>query len=816
MSETAKVCVWPDKNMPGWDGDLSNPTAEYPVVDLTTALTTVYSTDAHFTLGIIHPDEQPRLKKYRASGGASALKAYRDIHLDPMFSCIAVDVDRPDDQDNADAWWATQVVLLGHSECWKTAGWYRTDGGYRLVWTLEEPLYAEAYESLQRKIYAELLRVGVHVDVLPDWTRCFRLPFVFRKEKGQQEHPADFSRMGHLPVIQLKELPEIAAIARANLAAGDPWEQDLAPGNRNKGLLKLAIQVLRGCPDMPDELLEIFVRGIHDAKCEEPLDDTELDRIINNAKRYRPELPPGPELSPDIVEDKPADSGGNDGFVFGQRRQILVSKGELVRALDETLDVMGQNKGCLYNMGGGLMRLKRDIEGFLIFEEIPLPALRTVIERMVEYVEMGKKNSLASIDAPKDLIAMLAVMADYGPNVWRLQEILTTPSLHPSGEALITKGYHKDLALYLDCPDSLDNLDLSGDPQKAFDLVKDLLHDVPFEKPEHASVAMASFIAPVVRTAINGPIPIILFDSTTRGSGKGLLANLTSIIATGRKSVVQPYVSETEFEKRVTALLQMGIRTVMIDNIDRPFGGPTLDALLTADMWTGRILGETKMIKYRMRAHLMATGNNIQIQGDLDRRALRCYIAPGMENPEKRDPKLYKYPEIERHVTENRRTYVQSILTFVQAFMKKGCPEAPNIMGLGSFEEWSKIVRGAIMHYGMPDPVDSQDALRADSAVSVWSLFLGAASSIWGVGSFSARELFDAAFRQGGGGLGSKAAYIQLETSLEELLGTNQPTARSVSFILKRWLNRVVDNRKLVKNTVKDRNKGYVFSVVAS
>ena len=807
---TAKVCVWPDNNVTGWDGDLSSPAVEFPVVDLLEALTTVYDHDAHFTIGLVHASEQPRLKKYQTNGGGSALKAYRDIGLDPLFSCVAVDVDRPDGHD-ADAWWAAQVVLLEQSATWATAGWYRTLGGYRLVWTLEEPLRAEAYEHLQRRIYTEMLRVGVQVDVLPDWTRCFRLPFVLRKDgKGQQNHPADFSRLGHLPLAGLQDLPELAKIAHAPLSYGNPWETDLSQEGhgRNKGLLKLAIMTLKGLPDIPDDFLEIFIRGIHDAKCDEPLPDTELSRIIMNARRYRPEPKAVPEA------DAP-DTGANDGFVFGPRRQVLVSKGEMVRALDETLAIMGENKGCLYNMGGGLMRLKRDIEGFLVFEEIPLPALRTVIERMVEYVENGKKG-LNSIDAPKDLIAMLAVMADYGSHIWKLQEILTTPSLHPSGEALITKGYHKDLAIYLDCPDNLDNLDLTGDPQKAFDFVKDLLHDVPFEKPEHAAVAMASFIAPVVRTAINGPIPIILFDSTTRGSGKGLLANLTSIIATGRKSVVQPYVSETEFEKRVTALLQMGIRTVMIDNIDRPFGGPTLDALLTADMWTGRVLGETKMIKYRMRAHLMATGNNIQIQGDLDRRALRCYIAPGMENPEKRDPKLYKYPDIYKTVTDNRREYVQAILTFVQAFMKKGCPEPPNIMGLGSFEEWSRIVRGAIMHYGMPDPVESQEALRADSSVAVWNLLLGAMASIWGQGTFSARELFDAAFRQGGGGLGSKAAYTQLETSLEELLGSNQPTARAVSFIMKRWLNRVVDGKKLIKHTIKDRNKGYVFSVVTA
>lgn len=802
-----KVCVWPDKMVSGWDGDLSSPVNEYPVVDLVEALTAKYTTDAHFTIGVVHDTEQPRLKKYK-NNGQSALKAYRDLGIDPLFSCLAVDVDRPESQDaDPDAWWQSQLVLLAMSPTWKTAGWYRTKGGYRLIWTLENPVRCEEYESLQRRVYNELGRVGVRVDVLPDWTRCFRLPYVVRDGK-EQNHAVDFSRMGHLDINSLGDLPDIKKIAHAPLSASNPWEQDLtaAGHNRNKGLLKLAIMTLKGLPDLPDEYLEIFIKSIHDTKCDEPLPDEELRRILQNARRYRPDVPaPSPE------ETQDADTGANDGFIFGERKQVLVSPGEMVRALDDTLNILAQNKGCLYNMGGGLVRLKRDVEEFLVFEEIPLPALRTVVERMVEYVKTCK-NGVASIDAPRDLIQMLAVMADYGSSIWKLQEILTTPTLTPSGEPLVKRGYHEDLAIYLDCPESLEDLDLNGDPVAAFNFVQDLLVDVPFERDEHKAVAMTSLITPVIRTAIQGPVPIVLFDSTTRGAGKGLLADMTSIIATGRRAVIQPYVNEQEFEKRVTALLQMGLRTVVIDNIDRPFGGPTLDALLTADMWTGRVLGETKMIKFRSRAHWMATGNNIQIQGDLDRRALRCYIAPGMENPEKRDPSKYKYPQVLKHIAANRREYVQAILTFMKAYIDKGCPTIPGTLGLGSFEEWSRIVRGAVMFYGMADPVASQDALRSDSAVATWGILLGAARTIWGDTWFSAREIYDTAFRQASG-IGSKASIVQLETSLEELLGTGQPSARAVTFILKRWLNRVVDGKKLVKSAQKDRTKGYVFRI---
>jgi putative DNA primase/helicase len=306
-------------------------------------------------------------------------------------------------------------------------------------------------------------------------------------------------------------------------------------------------------------------------------------------------------------------------------------------------------------------------------------------------------------------------------------------------------------------------------------------------------------------------VPLVIFDSSVRGSGKTTLADLTSLIATGRMSTVQPYVDETEFEKRVTALLQMGLRTVLIDNIDRPFGGATLDALLTANMWTGRVLGQTKMIKFRSRAHWMATGNNIQIKGDLDRRALRCYITPNMERPEERRPEDYKYPKIREHVRLNRRQYVQDILTFVRAFMLKGCPQGGGfVKGLGSFEDWSRVVRGAVMHYGMVDPVLSQESLRTDGETTLWAQVLTGFETIFGDNEFSARDVYTEAFIKQSGRAG-KDIYNMMESALEELIGT-KPGVRAVAYLLKKWRNRVVNGKKLVKAT-RDRDKGHVYVI---
>lgn len=794
----AQVCVLPQQAITGWDGDLSKTTETYPVMDLRAALEKTYDNDAHFTMGVaVGYKDQPRFVKYRKTGGQSTAAVYAELGVDIRFTAIALDVDRPPEEE-PEAWWAINRTLWELSPAWATAGWYLTRGGYRLVWELPQELGPDDYERVQRRLFAEASRVGIKADKLTDWTRIFRLPFV-RRDGVVQRFDYDFSKLGVLPVDEMRTPEGLDKIAVARAGDEAAWALDFEAG-RNKALFKLAVMTIKGLPDLPDEYLEIFIKGIHEAKCPEPMDDSEVTRIIQNARRYRPD----PTVLPDVALTSDA------SYTFGDRKQILVSSGELVRAMDETLDVMADNKGVVYSMGGGLMRLKRDIEGFLVFEEIPKPALRTIVERLVEYCK-ASRTGLSAIDVPKDLIEMLAVLPDYGDQVWKLQEILTTPTLAPDGTPVLTKGYHENLELYLDCPADLDGLDLTGDPQDAFNKVKHLLVDVPFERPEHASVAMCSFITPVVRTAIEGPVPIVLFDSTTRGSGKGLLADLTSLLATGRKATIQPYVDETEFEKRVTALLQMGLRTIVIDNIDRPFGGATLDALLTADMWTGRVLGQTKMIKFRSRAHWMATGNNIQIKGDLDRRALRCYLAPNIERPEERATEDYVYQDIKGHVVKNRKSYVEAILTFMKAYIDKGCPRSQGLKPLGSFENWSRLVRGAVIHYGMVDPVTSQEALRSDGAPALWGQTVNSLLEIFPNGEFTARDVYDAAFR-GSTGSASRMAYQTLESAMEELIG-GKATVRSVAFVLKRWLNRVIGGKKLVKAESKDRLKGHVYTI---
>ncbi|MEK9721960.1 MAG: hypothetical protein VW405_00570, partial [Rhodospirillaceae bacterium] len=238
-----------------------------------------------------------------------------------------------------------------------------------------------------------------------------------------------------------------------------------------------------------------------------------------------------------------------------------------------------------------------------------------------------------------------------------------------------------------------------------------------------------------------------------------------------------------------------GVRAVLLDNIDKPLGGATLDALLTADTWIGRVLGSTNMVKLRARAQWMATGNNITIQGDLSRRAIRCFLSPEMERPEERSD--YRYPRPREHVQANRAKYVEAALTVVRAWMLSG--DVVTLPSMGSYESWSDTVRSALVWLGEADPVATQVELRADSSLGTWGTVLEACESIWGGGKpFNTKDVYDALYKGVRKG-GTKEAYSALEGALDELLPGGTPSVRGIGILFRRWAGRIVGGRKLAK-----------------
>ena len=312
-----------------------------------------------------------------------------------------------------------------------------------------------------------------------------------------------------------------------------------------------------------------------------------------------------------------------------------------------------------------------------------------------------------------------------------LSGLIFAPTLRPDGTVLERHGYdEKSGVFYVDTGTKFAPLDkdpTKRDAEIALTQFKRLLSEFPFIKPEDESVALAAILTALVRQSLP-TAPLFGFSAPVAGSGKTLLANVVSIISTGKQAVITPHGDNSEEErKHLFAKLLQGISLLLIDNVERPISSSVLCGILTApdSRYSDRILGKSEAPEVSTRVTFLATGNNLRFQGDMTRRALLCTIDPKCENPESR---TFKNKEpLEQYVEKYRERYVRAGLTILKAYVMAGRPKQ-NIPEYGSFVEWSQWVRSSLVWLGCADPNLTRKSIEEEDPVK---MNLGRIISLW-------------------------------------------------------------------------------------
>jgi hypothetical protein len=231
-------------------------------------------------------------------------------------------------------------------------------------------------------------------------------------------------------------------------------------------------------------------------------------------------------------------------------------------------------------------------------------------------------------------------------------------------------------------------------------LVDDVFVDFPFEAPSSRAHALALLITPFVREIIAasaggaGAVPMAAIIAPTVGSGKTKIAHAVSLIVTGEPApVMSMELAPEEVEKRITALLLSAVPYAVFDNAVGKIDSPSLAALLTSDVWRGRILGQTKIVSLPNATQWIITGNNLEFTDEIARRALTIALDPKTERPNLRTG--FKHDPLEGWIKQARPMLVSSILTLVQHWLAQGRPEF-TARTLGSYEAYVQIVGGVL------------------------------------------------------------------------------------------------------------------------
>jgi len=510
------------------------------------------------------------------------------------------------------------------------------------------------------------------------------------------------------------------------------------------------------------------------------------------------------------------------------RVEVSIADKDEARILRETIAAIGE-RWELYQRAGKLVEPMADPARELLglglklaggWRMVPVgrDRARVIAAECVHYTKLNKKGKEVDANVPSYIAGGIVSSISF-PGVRVLQSVSDAPTMRPDGTLITVQGYDAATGIYLasDLAVTVPESPTLADAKLAVAVLLNVVCDFPFAKPAGRSAWLSGVVSMAVRPAFaDGPAPMVLLDASSRASGKSKLADVASIIATGRSASRMAYTpDDAEMDKRITALALAGDQAVLIDNVVGELGCASLDAALTSTAYRGRILGKSEMTPH-MPMHIVwwATGNGVIVGADLARRALLVRLEPQCEHPEERTgPRpgvAWKYPRLLQHVREHRAELLAAALTLVRAYVVAGKP-AQKLKPM-DFTEWSDLVRSAIVWSGEPDPAET---VKDVQATDTKALAFRAAVAHWPVADgvpITAAELVELA--EPTGSLFDekdpvKRAKADAERAKREAWraalvewcpprrGDELPTARALGFALRHMRGAIVGVHKL-------------------
>jgi hypothetical protein len=214
----------------------------------------------------------------------------------------------------------------------------------------------------------------------------------------------------------------------------------------------------------------------------------------------------------------------------------------------------------------------------------------------------------------------------------------------------------------------------------------------------------------------DGNAPLVVINANMPGSGKSTLAQIVATIVGGYSVPVMSCEKAEPNRKEIISKLRCAPSLALIDNVVARFGGPNMATLITGRAFEDRSLGHLKTLSAPNDTTWIITGNRISLAQDMGRRCLHVRLQCSAEKPHLRDG--FRYPNLMAHVRHHRSELLSAALTVLRAYAVAGMP-AVDLASWGSFEEWSTIIRGALVWCGLPDPASTRDELEEEAEEGV-------------------------------------------------------------------------------------------------
>lgn len=458
---------------------------------------------------------------------------------------------------------------------------------------------------------------------------------------------------------------------------------------------------------------------------------------------------------------------------------------------------------------------------------VPLHSHSVDSDDAPEQVQVSE-HSRATLVAAAEAVALYTVPAKGGPRctgiphpvidqliacdgglVPDISGLVGWPLVTGGGEILATNGLHDRTGLVVHgCPENA-----ALKPYSKAEAVAALawlrlhyLYGFEFAGALDADAAIAGLFTAVQRPMLD-MAPALAILAAAQSSGKTTLARRQHIVLTGRDAPLSnlPLGNDEELEKRLLALLLTAPAMITFDNV--PDGmtlsmGP-INAMLTAPILEGRILGATKTVRASTATAVVITGNNLRLGADETSRTLITRLAPASIRPEAR---TFAHADVVAHANGIRWEALAHVVGVVAGYLQSG----GTVPTRTRFARWDVAVRQSLLWAGASDIADVFDR-NADNAEHMGALrcMLRTLHDEFKSEKFAAREVINRLAFSG------RDDFID---ALEMLRCRDPQKVKSVGRVLAAQTDRPVsvDGRVFKLSGAKDRDGMAVYRVLSN
>ena len=384
---------------------------------------------------------------------------------------------------------------------------------------------------------------------------------------------------------------------------------------------------------------------------------------------------------------------GTTHIVAGDMLPVVdVAKADFAATVDAAARVLG-GLPEVFQRGGELVEVvARPDRGDVLTQPIAAARLSYLLARACRWRHGDQGDGMP----PENVVASL-LSAGYWPGVRPLAGLMVQPTM---GQGRILGAGYDSESMRLGVFDAARFPAYEGTAAEALAELRALLAGFAWASPLDEAAALGAVLTAVLRPALP-TAPAFLVAAPDMGSGKTYLAQVIGQFAGGAMLRRWPR-GEDECAKALFASLLEGRPAVLFDNLVHNWASESLAAALTSPTYSERTMATHRSVEVPTACLILAGGNNVRAVGDLARRVVTVRLDARVECPSTREFNSDPLNE----VTVNRGRWVMLALKIVQGWVEAGRPRA-KVPVVGSFGQWSDLVRQPLLSHGMPDPASS-------------------------------------------------------------------------------------------------------------